>query len=38
VNLFRFIPGYESGVYETGREPALVMPIAFVVTFVLTRG
>ena len=24
MNLFRFIPGYETGIYEAGREPALV--------------
>ncbi len=38
MNLFRFIPGYESGVYESGREPALVMLVAFLVTFAITRG
>lgn len=38
MNLFRFVPGYESGIYETGREPALVMMVAFLITYVLTRG
>jgi hypothetical protein len=38
VNLFRFIPGYESAVYDEGREPALVMLLAFLITFVFTRG
>jgi hypothetical protein len=38
MNLFPFLPGYENVIYETGREPALVMLIAFLVTFVLTRG
>jgi lysyl-tRNA synthetase class 2 len=38
VNLFRFIPGYETGVYEAGREPALVMLVSFLVTFALTRA
>jgi lysyl-tRNA synthetase class 2 len=38
VNLFRFIPGYETAVYETGREPALVMLAAFAITYALTRG
>jgi hypothetical protein len=32
VNLLRFVPGYESGIYETGREPALVMMVAFLIT------
>lgn len=38
MNLFRFVPYYENVVYETGREPALVMFIAFLVTYILTRG
>lgn len=38
MNLFDFIPGYTSGVYDTGREPALIMLLAFVITFLLTRG
>lgn len=38
MNLFRFIPGYEEGIYDSGREPALVMLLAFLITFVLTRG
>jgi hypothetical protein len=38
MNLFRFIPGYESAIYENGREPALVMLLAFVITFVFTRA
>jgi hypothetical protein len=38
VNLFRFIPGYETAIYESGREPALVMLVAFLITFALTRG
>jgi lysyl-tRNA synthetase class 2 len=38
VNILRFVPGYESGIYETGREPALVMMIAFLITYALTRG
>jgi hypothetical protein len=37
MNLFRFVPGYESAIYESGREPALAMLIAFLITFVLTR-
>ena len=38
MNLLRFVPGYESGVYEAGREPALVMMVAFLITYALTRG
>jgi hypothetical protein len=38
VNLFRFVPGYETGIYEAGREPALVMLVAFLITFALTRA
>lgn len=38
MNLFRFIPGYESAIYDTGREPAFVMMLAFIVTYIITRG
>ena len=38
MNLFPFLPGYENVIYETGREPALVMLVSFLITFVLTRG
>jgi hypothetical protein len=38
MNLFRFIPGYENAIFESGRETALVMLIAFLITFVLTRA
>ena len=38
MNLLRFVPGYESGIYKTGREPALVMMVAFLITYALTRG
>ena len=38
MNLLRFVPGYESAIYETGREPALVMLAAFAITYALTRG
>jgi hypothetical protein len=38
VNLFPFLPGYEDTVYQTGREPTLVMLVSFLITFVLTRG
>ena len=38
MNLFNFIPGYETAIYESGREPALLMLLAFIITFVMTRG
>jgi hypothetical protein len=37
VNLFRFIPGYETSVYDTGREPAFLMLVAFILTYAGTR-
>jgi hypothetical protein len=38
VDLFRFVPGYETSVYEAGREPIFVALLAFLVCFVITRG
>lgn len=38
MNLFQFIPGYEALIYDTGREPAFVMLVAFIITYILTRG
>lgn len=38
MDLFRFIPGYENTIYANGREPAFVMLLSFVITFILTRG
>jgi hypothetical protein len=37
VNLFRWIPGYETHIYEVGKEPMFLLFLAFLVTFVLTR-
>jgi hypothetical protein len=37
VNLFRFIPGYESSIYDSGREPAFLMLVAFILTYAGTR-
>jgi hypothetical protein len=37
VNLFRFIPGYETHIYDGGREPAFLMLVAFIVTLAATR-
>jgi hypothetical protein len=38
VNLFRFIPGYEPHIHETGREPLFLLLLAFLIAFVLTRA
>jgi hypothetical protein len=38
MNLFRFIPGYTEYVYDAGKEPLLLMLIAFLVAFLLTRA
>jgi hypothetical protein len=37
VNVFRFIPGYDSGVFDTGREPAFLMLLTFMLTLLGTR-
>jgi hypothetical protein len=37
VNLFRFVPGYETHVYGGGREPAFLMLVAFILTLAGTR-
>jgi hypothetical protein len=38
MNLFGFFPGYTTAIYETGREPAFIMLLAFAVTFIIARG
>jgi hypothetical protein len=37
MNLFRFIPGYETHIYAGGREPAFLMLVAFIITLAGTR-
>jgi hypothetical protein len=37
VNLFRFIPGYETHIFDEGKEPLLFLFLAFIVAFALTR-
>ena len=37
LNVFRFVPGYETNVVATGKEPLLLLIASFVVTFTLTR-
>lgn len=38
MDLFKFIPGYESAIYDTQREPAFIMLLAFIITFIIARG
>src|SRR4051812_44075560 len=38
MDLFRFIPGYTSAIYNDGKEPLLLLMLGFLVTFVLTRA
>lgn len=38
MDVFHFIPGYTTYIFETNREPAFLMLLAFIVTYVLTRG
>lgn len=38
MNLFRFVPGYETSIYEAGREPIFVALVAFLICFAITRG
>jgi len=38
MDIFRFLPGYETLIYDTGREPAFIMMLSFVIIFILTRG
>ncbi len=38
MNVFRFVPGYETSVYEAGREPIFVALLAFLICFAITRG
>jgi hypothetical protein len=37
MNLFRFLPGYETHIYDGGREPAFLMLVAFILTLAGTR-
>lgn len=38
MDLFNIIPGYDSAIYQTGREPAFVMLLSFIITFIFARG
>jgi hypothetical protein len=37
LNVFRFLPGYETNVVATGKEPLLLLILSFLITFTLTR-
>jgi lysyl-tRNA synthetase class 2 len=37
MNLFRFVPGYESAIYEPGKEPLFFLFLAFLIAFALAR-
>jgi hypothetical protein len=37
MNLFRFIPGYETHIHGGGREPSFLMLLAFILTLAGTR-
>jgi hypothetical protein len=37
VNLFDLVPGYETHIYDSGREPAFLMLLAFILTLAGTR-
>ena len=37
MNVFRFVPGYEEGIYQAGKEPLLLLLLSFLLSFALTR-
>jgi len=37
LDLFRFIPGYHAHITQDGKEPLLLLLLAFLITFGLTR-
>ncbi len=38
MNLFPSLPGYTDGIYDDGRQPALIVLLAFLITFVVVRA
>ena len=38
MNIFNFVPGYDSGIYLADREPAFIMLLSFTLTYIITRG
>jgi hypothetical protein len=37
MNLFRLIPGYDTHIYDGGKEPLFLLFLSFLIAFVLTR-
>jgi len=37
LDVFRFIPGYSENIVGDGKEPVLLLLLAFLITFALTR-
>src|SRR5436190_17827415 len=37
MNLFGFVPGYGTHIYDAGREPGFLMLLAFILTLAGTR-
>jgi hypothetical protein len=37
MNLFRFVPGYESEIYDAGKEPLFFLFLSFLIAFALAR-
>src|SRR5690242_5554061 len=37
LDIFRFIPGYSTHIVGDGKEPVLLLLLAFLITFALTR-
>jgi hypothetical protein len=37
LDVFRFIPGYSEAIVGDGKEPVLLLLLAFLITFILTR-
>jgi hypothetical protein len=37
LDIFRFIPGYSEAIVGDGKEPVLLLLLAFIITFALTR-
>ncbi|MDQ3893782.1 MAG: hypothetical protein M3292_03820 [Actinomycetota bacterium] len=37
LNLLRFVPGYQTHIVATGKEPLILLLLSFLITFALTR-
>ena len=37
LRLFRFIPGYDTNIVVSGKEPLFLILLSFLITFALTR-